>query len=94
MSEATAFVEVVGLSVDAGAQRLLENAALRVGAGELVLLVGGSGSGKSVLLRVMAGLVGPGSGVSVTGEVRRGGQGECLWARDGPRGAATRGGGL
>ena len=45
-----------------GANHVLREATMTVGAGELVALVGGNGAGKSTLLRVAAGLVTPGSG--------------------------------
>lgn len=50
-------LELRDLSVSAGGRILLDKASLRVNAGELVVLVGPSGTGKSVLLRVIAGLI-------------------------------------
>ena len=39
-----------------GAQHVLRDVSVRVGAGEIVALIGRSGSGKSTVLRVLAGL--------------------------------------
>ena len=49
-------IEVVGLSKTYGHQPVLRDLSLAVGAGELVLLVGANGCGKSTTLRVLAGL--------------------------------------
>lgn len=50
-------ISISHLSVIAGGKTLLEDANLRIGPGELVLLVGASGSGKSVLLKLLTGLI-------------------------------------
>ncbi len=64
-------IRVRDLSVTTPARRLLDRAELSVAPGQLVLLVGGSGSGKSVLLKLLAGLADPLSGgLEVRGEVR------------------------
>jgi ABC-type multidrug transport system ATPase subunit/ABC-type transporter Mla maintaining outer membrane lipid asymmetry permease subunit MlaE len=52
-----ASVSVSALSVSAGGRALLRDASFTVRPGEVVLIVGPSGSGKSVLLRILAGLV-------------------------------------
>ncbi len=46
-----------GLRIVAGARTLVEDATLRVGAGEIVALVGASGSGKTVTARALLGMV-------------------------------------
>ncbi len=45
------------LSVQAGSRELLHNVSLTIPAGDLTVIIGGSGAGKSVLLRLIAGLV-------------------------------------
>jgi ABC-type polar amino acid transport system ATPase subunit/ABC-type transporter Mla maintaining outer membrane lipid asymmetry permease subunit MlaE len=52
-------IRIAGLTLEVGGRRLLEDAALEVYPGECVLLVGPSGSGKSVLLRLLSSLIGP-----------------------------------
>jgi thiamine transport system ATP-binding protein len=54
---------VAGLSVSLGGRRVLEDVALHVAPDESVALLGPSGVGKSTLLRVVAGLVVPDTGV-------------------------------
>jgi ABC-type sugar transport system ATPase subunit len=51
-----------GISVRYGDKTVLDSAELRMGAGELVVLVGPNGSGKSTLCKVLAGLLRPDSG--------------------------------
>ena len=64
-------IRIRDLTVRAGGRALLASASLEVAPGELVLLVGGSGSGKSILLRILAGLVSERTpGLSIAGEVR------------------------
>ena len=50
-------VELGELTVSAGTRTLLENASARFGAGRVTLIIGGSGTGKSILLRILAGLL-------------------------------------
>ncbi len=49
-------LEVRGLSVSYGQHRALENAGLRVGKGEIVVILGANGAGKSTLLKAAAGI--------------------------------------
>jgi phospholipid/cholesterol/gamma-HCH transport system ATP-binding protein len=58
-------IEVRGLINRFGSQTVHENLDLDVYRGEIIGIVGGSGTGKSVLLRTIIGLVRP-----VAGEVR------------------------
>ncbi|HZU99680.1 MAG TPA: ATP-binding cassette domain-containing protein [Planctomycetota bacterium] len=68
-------IKIRGLRVEVGARVLLENASLDVCQGDVVLLVGPSGSGKSVLLRLLASLVSPDDqDHQVTGEISVGGE--------------------
>ena len=46
-----------GLRIDAGARTLVEDASFHVGAGEIVALVGSSGSGKTVTARALLGMI-------------------------------------
>lgn len=50
-------VDIRGLTVRAGERTLLRQADFTFPAGELILLLGWSGTGKSVLLRILAGLI-------------------------------------
>ena len=49
-------IEVIGLSKGYGRRRVLNNLSFRVRPGELALLVGANGCGKSTTLRLLAGL--------------------------------------
>lgn len=64
-------LQIRNLSVQAGGRPLLSNASIDVAAGEVTLIVGCSGVGKSVLLRIIAGLLQstPGA-VEFDGEIR------------------------
>lgn len=64
-------IEAKNLSIKAGNRQLLENADFQIMKGEIVLLIGGSGAGKSVLTKIFMGLIHTGSpGFEITGEVR------------------------
>ena len=55
-------VRVRGLSIGFGGRPVLEDVSFEVRRGDVFTLLGGSGSGKSVLLRAMLGLIRPQSG--------------------------------
>ena len=70
-------VAIRGLTVQAGARILLQDTSARFEAGQVTLIVGRSGVGKSTLLKVIAGLLDDReAGIQVSGEV-------CLCDRDG-----------
>src|SRR3954454_18121329 len=50
-------ISISGLTVELGGRRILDNLSLEVPRGEMIGLVGASGSGKTVLLRTMLGLL-------------------------------------
>ncbi|MCH2183048.1 MAG: ABC transporter permease [Mariniblastus sp.] len=63
-------IEIRGLTVTAGGRRLLEDTSASFPAGQITLIVGPSGVGKSILLRIMSGLIEPADGgVGYTGSV-------------------------
>lgn len=58
----TAAAELTSVTKWYGRNRVLDDVSLRVGCGEIVALVGRSGSGKSTVLRVLSGLAGDHTG--------------------------------
>ena len=70
-SEKTAAtLSISDLSVQAGSRRLLDRANAEFRAGEISIIVGPSGVGKSVLLKILGGLIGASTeGISVEGDV-------------------------
>jgi Cu-processing system ATP-binding protein len=60
-------IEITGLTKSYGRQRVLSDLSLTVGSGEVVLLVGANGCGKSTTLRLLAGLSRPDAGRIVVG---------------------------
>jgi len=69
VSEETPFVELRGIEKSFGRKLVLRGVDLAIHRGETVVVVGGSGSGKSVLLRHIIGLLKPDVGsVLVEGE--------------------------
>jgi ABC-type multidrug transport system ATPase subunit/ABC-type transporter Mla maintaining outer membrane lipid asymmetry permease subunit MlaE len=64
-------VVIRGLSVAVGGQQLLREAAADFPAGKVTLVIGASGAGKTVLMKILAGLLEPGrEGFSIAGSVR------------------------
>jgi branched-chain amino acid transport system ATP-binding protein len=59
-------LEVAGLSVQYGQHRAVDDVALTVAASEIVVILGANGSGKSSLLKAVAGLQSPGGQARVT----------------------------
>ncbi|TAJ82810.1 ABC transporter ATP-binding protein [Reyranella sp.] len=59
-------LEVAHLSVQYGRHRAVDNVGLTVGAGEIVVVLGANGAGKSSVLKAVAGLQRPGTGTRVT----------------------------
>ncbi len=49
-------LEVKGLSVSYGQHRALQGASLKVGRGEIVVILGANGAGKSTLLKAVSGI--------------------------------------
>ena len=58
-------LEVAGLSVSYGQHRALSDIGLRVGAGEIVAVLGANGAGKTTLLKAIAGLINRAPGASL-----------------------------
>ena len=56
-------VELSGISVSFDGTTVLDHVSLSVTTGEVVALLGPSGGGKSTLLRVVAGIIAPDSGI-------------------------------
>ncbi|MEM6253898.1 MAG: ABC transporter ATP-binding protein [Cyanobacteria bacterium P01_D01_bin.156] len=66
-------LELKGISKRFGNNQVLDNVDLTVMPGEAVALIGPSGTGKSTILRIIAGLLAPDSGdIFVAGQQRRG----------------------
>ncbi len=55
-------IEIAGLDKSFGPKKVLRGVDLTIGTGESVVVIGGSGSGKSVLLKCILGLMRPDSG--------------------------------
>jgi ABC-type multidrug transport system ATPase subunit len=70
-----ASISIADLSVKAGSRQLLNSANANFRAGEISIIVGPSGVGKSVLLKIIAGLIKAGNeGIEVSGKVLCDGQ--------------------
>lgn len=59
---APALIEALGVSFDDSGQRLLDRVDLTIRAGRLTVVLGENGAGKSLLLRLMHGLINPSAG--------------------------------
>ncbi|MBI3516961.1 MAG: ATP-binding cassette domain-containing protein [Proteobacteria bacterium] len=57
-----ALLEAQGLSIGYGGVQALDRVSMRVGAGELVAVIGANGAGKSTLLKALTGVVVPAAG--------------------------------
>src|SRR5438105_11642885 len=68
-----AFIDLKDVSKQYGSRRVLANIDLAVEEGEFVCIVGASASGKTTLMKIVAGLVAPdGGSLSIGGEVING----------------------
>lgn len=66
-------IELKGISKKFGQKAILDNIDLTVYEGEALVIIGPSGTGKSTILRIIAGLLSPDSGeIYVKGEQRKG----------------------
>jgi len=59
-------LEVAHLSVQYGRHRAVDDVGLKIAAGEIVVVLGANGAGKSSVLKAVAGLQRPGTGTRVT----------------------------
>ena len=81
MAAGDPIIRVSGLRTQFGAQVIHDNLDLEVRAGEVIGVVGGSGSGKSVLLRTIVGLNRQTAGSIVVFGQDTGGLGDVEWRR-------------
>lgn len=66
------FIELRGVSLEIAGETLLQDVHLAVGRGEVVTIMGPSGEGKSILLKIIAGLIEPTAGeVLIAGRNRQ-----------------------
>ena len=66
-------IELINVSKSFGSKQILRDATITIRRGEAVGIIGGSGTGKSTTLRLMAGLLAPDSGeVRIAGIPRKG----------------------
>ncbi|EQD67140.1 ABC transporter-like domain protein, partial [mine drainage metagenome] len=62
MNSAPPLLEVRGLCIGRGAQRILDAVDVDIASGEIVALLGANGAGKTTLARCVAGLMRPQAG--------------------------------
>ena len=66
-------IELQGISKSFGSQTVLNQVDLTIKRGEAISIIGPSGTGKSTILRIIAGLLAPDRGqVMVAGQIRKG----------------------
>jgi ABC-type multidrug transport system ATPase subunit/ABC-type transporter Mla maintaining outer membrane lipid asymmetry permease subunit MlaE len=83
-------IAIRGLTVRAGGRTLLEGAAADIPGGAVTLVIGASGAGKTVLMKILAGLIGPEDrDYEVEGSIRIAGE-EILRAGATPAGRPRR----
>lgn len=67
------WLRLSNLHIEAGSSQLLRGTSVTIPAGKITVIVGGSGAGKSVLLRTLAGLIPPqGESISWSGKIEVG----------------------
>ena len=73
-------VKIDGLTFSYGERVILQNVTMHFGQGKVVAIMGGSGMGKTTLLKLIGGLLTPQSGtVTIAGEVLRPGDHKALY---------------
>ncbi|MGB3693939.1 MAG: ATP-binding cassette domain-containing protein [Spirulinaceae cyanobacterium] len=66
-------IELKGISKSFGSNVILDNIDLTINTGEALVIIGPSGTGKSTILRIIAGLMAPDSGeIYIKGKLRKG----------------------
>jgi len=73
MIESDTLIELKGISKTFGSKVVLDNVSLKIRSGESLAIIGPSGTGKSTILRILAGLISPDAGeIYVEGQKRAG----------------------
>lgn len=63
------FVNIDNLSFGYGGRKILDNVSMRFGVGQVVAIMGGSGMGKTTILKLIGGLLSPDQGsITIGGE--------------------------